>query len=148
MQFSKWVNGVLGETRLRGVLAEALGSFSMTPLELAQWYGAVHSGGRLYSSHTVTKVLDRNGKVVWSPENRKRRLFQPEVSGVLKESLRSVAREGTGKSARLPNCSVSGKTGTNSRNRDSWFAGVAVRLLRCCGLEETIMVRLKGEEDV
>ena len=60
---------------------------------------------------------------MWSPKRSQTRLFDDSVSNYLQKSLRAVVEEGTGKAAQLTECMVSGKTGTTSGNRDSWFAG-------------------------
>ncbi len=85
----------------------------MTPLQLATAFSAVVNGGKLYKPYVVEKVTDENGVVLRRniPQVREQ-VISPEVSAQLREMLRKVVAEGTGKSGRVEGYEVGGKTGT------------------------------------
>lgn len=85
----------------------------MTPLQLATAFSAVVNGGKLYKPYVVEKVTDENGVVLRRniPQVREQ-VISPEVSAQLREMLRKVVAEGTGRSGRVEGYEVGGKTGT------------------------------------
>ena len=108
------------------VPAMLLGSVNVTPIEAAQLYGGLASGGFRAQLRAVRAVISADGKAL--------RAFPLEVTPVaeadavyqLNRILELVMDHGTGRAARavLPaNVVVAGKSGTSSDQRDSWFAG-------------------------
>ncbi len=85
----------------------------MTPLQLATAFSAVVNGGKLYKPYVVEKITDENGVVIRRniPEVREQ-VISPEVSAQLREILRRVVAEGTGRGGRVEGYDVGGKTGT------------------------------------
>jgi cell division protein FtsI (penicillin-binding protein 3) len=75
---------------------------SVTPLHLASAYATVVNGG-IYRPPTLLK-RDR------APEGR--RVFSPATSARMRELLRLVVTDGTGRKANAPGYRVGGKTGT------------------------------------
>lgn len=103
-----------------------LGSFELTPLEVAQLYNSFANGGFRTPLRAVRTVLDA--------ENKPLKSFALEVTPVadsatvheLNRMLVHVIDHGTGRAARAavpPSVVIAGKTGTSSDFRDSWFAG-------------------------
>jgi len=108
------------------VPAMALGAVDVSPLEVAQIYSGLASGGFRTTLRAVRAIISDDGKPL--------RAFPLEVNQVadadsvhqLNRMLELVIEHGTGKSARAilpPNLVVAGKSGTSSELRDSWFAG-------------------------
>jgi cell division protein FtsI (penicillin-binding protein 3) len=80
---------------------------AVTPVQLASAYAAVANGGVWVTPHLVDRV--RGGR---PPRIHRRRVVSPAVDSQLKQMLRGVVIEGTGKQAAIPGYSVAGKTGT------------------------------------
>lgn len=78
---------------------------SVTPLHLATGYAALVNGG-IWRPATVLKVGPGN------PIPEGRRVFSEDTSAKMRELLRLVVLDGTGKKAAAPGYRVGGKTGT------------------------------------
>lgn len=88
-------------------------SISVTPIQLAVMYAAIINGGNLIKPFVLKKIFDSNGKVVL--ENKPvivRKVISETTSQIMREIMRSVVIEGTGKKAKLEGVSCGGKTGT------------------------------------
>lgn len=119
--------GQLGVAKSPGLNPSLLlGSFELTPLEVAQLYNSFANGGFRTPLRGVRTVLDAESKPLKS--------FALEVTPVadsatvheLNRMLVHVMDHGTGRAARAalpPSVVIAGKTGTSSDFRDSWFAG-------------------------
>jgi penicillin-binding protein 2 len=86
-----------------------------TPIQMAQVAAAVANGGYLYEPQLVEKVENPAGEIVFQakPVLKSQLGASPETLKVVREALRGVVSEGTGKAANLPNVEVAGKTGTS-----------------------------------
>jgi len=94
------------------------GAVTVTPIQMARLYGAVANGGTLVTPHLVEH-----------PTPRRWLALKPETLRVLREGLRMVVTEGTGKVLNDPTLpAVAGKTGTGEdppRPDHVWFGGYA-----------------------
>ncbi len=114
-------------------LTMALGTGSVTPVQLVSAYGVFANGGYLVSPWLVQRISDARGKVLF--EETAHPVKPPEESRVIDarnafvtdSMLREVTRSGTGASAsqKLQRQDLAGKTGTTSDALDGWFAGYA-----------------------
>jgi penicillin-binding protein 1A len=105
-------------------LSLALGASTVTPLELAEVYGAFATGGVRREAAFLLRVEDRDGAPLESfapPEGE--RVLRPETAYVLTHMMQAVIQEGTGRRARGLGRPAAGKTGTTNDNRDAWFVG-------------------------
>ncbi|MDR4948021.1 transglycosylase domain-containing protein [Neobacillus cucumis] len=114
----------------------AIGSNTVSPLEMAGAYSAFGNGGNYNKPHFVQKVVFPNGKVV-NFTKKPKRVMQDYTAYMVTDMLRTVVNEGTGKTANVPGLDVAGKTGTtnfdaktraqygypSTATNDSWFAG-------------------------
>jgi len=121
---------VLNTARLAGIrspLAPApslpLGSFEVSPVELAYAYTTIASGGIRFERFPLYSVTTANGEKVIERGAQPKRAFDPRVAYLTGYALEGVLERGTAKEARSLNMKlpVSGKTGTTNGNRDSWF---------------------------
>ena len=104
--------------------ATSLGGLTkgVTPLELTSAYGTFANKG-LYVPHTaITKVLDRNGKILEQAEPQAKIVLSEESAADLTSMLEDVILKGTGKRAAIGR-PAAGKTGTTSNYHDAWFVG-------------------------
>jgi len=106
----------------------------VTPLQLAQAYGAIANGGHLCRPHLVDKIVDPHGDTVKQPEDKCSRTipYSPSELAYIRAALGSVITGGTASCtfAGFPTSQVwvGGKTGTAERppyQDTSWFVGMA-----------------------
>jgi penicillin-binding protein 1B len=103
-----------------------LGTFELTPLDVAQLYTGVANGGFKTSLRAVRAVLDANGKALKAFNLDVAPVAQPDAVFAVQMMMEQVIQRGTGAVAQsiLPaGVTVAGKSGTSSDLRDSWFAG-------------------------
>ncbi len=90
----------------------------VTALQLASAYAALVNGGNLYKPYVVWKIVEPNGHV-WEEHEPTliRHVISQRVSRIIKDFLRAVVEEGTGKKARIKGVLVGGKTGTARKTK-------------------------------
>jgi len=110
--------------------AAFLGAIDLTPLQVAQLYQSLASGGYAAPLRAITEVVDSNGQTIARYPMRLRPMREREPLALLDFALRETVRGGTARSlsARLRSSTarsaeIRGKTGTTSDRRDAWFAG-------------------------
>ena len=105
--------------------AMALGSGLVTPMDMAESYGAFASGGRQVQAWGVSRIRTAGGAVIWArpaPPPAAQVISNPALTD-LNRMMRTVLTAGTGARAAIPGRDLAGKTGTTSDYRDAWFAG-------------------------
>lgn len=103
-----------------------LGAVPLSPLEVAQMYHTIASGGFRTPLRAIREVLTAKGEPLTRYPLSVEKEFDAAQIYLLNTALMNVMREGTGRYAysSLPaSLVVSGKTGTSDDLRDSWFAG-------------------------
>jgi penicillin-binding protein 1A len=111
------------ESRLERNLSLALGASSVTLLEMVRAYAAFASGGSLPRPLFITRITDRDGRVLETQEPHREPVLPPDVAYVLTNMLENVVQSGTARRAAALGFPVAGKTGTSSEFRDAWFVG-------------------------
>jgi len=109
-----------------------LGSISLTPLEVAQMYQTIASGGFRVPVRAIRAVLDREGRQKEHYGIDIEHRFDAAPVFLLNYALQQVVRVGTGRKigkTLAPEMVLAGKTGTSNDLRDSWFAGFSSELL-------------------
>jgi len=110
-------------------LTLALGTGSVTPLQMASGYAVFANGGHLLKSQLITRITDSKGAVLFSaaaasPSEATRAI--PERNAFVMDTLlQEVALHGTAARAAqaLHRSDIYGKTGTTNDAVDAWFAG-------------------------
>lgn len=116
------------ESRLPRVPSLALGTGTVTPLEMAQAYTVFPNEGLKRETTSLVLVTDPSGQKIsdhryaWSHQ-----ATSPEVAQQMTDMLRRVVLSGTGTGALLSGLDVAGKTGTTDGFRDAWFVGFTPR---------------------
>ncbi|WP_353571821.1 penicillin-binding protein 1B [Candidatus Albibeggiatoa sp. nov. BB20] len=103
-----------------------LGSISMSPLEVAQMYQTLASGGFSVPLRSIRDVLNHRGEPLQRYAISVEPRFEPEHVFLLNYALQQAVKRGTGRkvfSTLKTNRVIAGKTGTSNDLRDSWFAG-------------------------
>ncbi|MCG6881942.1 MAG: penicillin-binding protein 1B [Deltaproteobacteria bacterium] len=106
--------------------ASLLGAIEMSPIEVAQIYQTLASGGFYSPIRTVRSIYTSDGSILQRyPLTIKQNLDAGPIY-LLNKTLQTVVTEGTAKSLErlVPKpWGTAGKTGTTNDLRDSWFAG-------------------------
>ena len=113
------------ESPLENVPSLALGTSPVTLKEMVAAYGAIANGGGYIEPVLVTRIEDRNGRVLEDFTSAKPEpALAQEVAYTLTNAMRGVIDRGTGSSIRSRYgiyADVAGKTGTTQDNADGWF---------------------------
>jgi penicillin-binding protein 1A len=128
-------------------LTLALGSASVTPLQMARAYAVLANGGYLIEPYLIRSIHNAAGEVVsmadapvvckHCPEvldeintgmqkqvNLARQVLSPQNVWLMTSMMRDVIQRGTGVKARvLGRSDLAGKTGTTNDQMDGWFSG-------------------------
>jgi penicillin-binding protein 1A len=116
-------------TKLDGYPAEGLGGLrrGVSPLEMANAYSTLASGGIRNEPIAITKVTFPDGKVEDLGKPKRKRVFSDAVAYEVTKILKMNVQAGTGTHANI-GCPAAGKTGTTDNFNDAWFDGFTPRL--------------------
>jgi 1A family penicillin-binding protein len=108
-----------------------LGTAEVTPVRLTAAYAAFATLGQKPEPRYVTRVLDRNGRVVWQQMPRVDRVIDPAAAFLTTSMMQDVVDRGTGTGVRAAGFSApaAGKTGTTQDAADIWFVGFTPELV-------------------
>ena len=105
----------------------ALGSADLTALEMTAAYSTFANNGRYQKPSFVSRVEDRNGKILYQSVPETKVALNEDVNYVMVEMLRysgNVAKyKGNLKS------DVGGKTGTTNDQTDAWYIGISPNIV-------------------
>jgi penicillin-binding protein 1A len=134
-------------------LSLALGSASVTPLQLAGGYAVFANGGFRVTPYFIDRIVGSNEEVLFqatpdrvcaeceegmagvepaagqentdpAADHRARRTISAQNAYLMTSMMRDVIQAGTGVRAKeLGRSDIAGKTGTTNDQRDAWFAG-------------------------
>ncbi len=111
-------------------LTLALGSGSVTPLQMAQAYATIANGGWLQPPVLIARITDASGKLLFEappavPMSEPTRAIPARNAFLTASLLNGVTRSGTAAraQAQLRRSDLYGKTGTTNDALDAWFAG-------------------------
>jgi penicillin-binding protein 1A len=118
---------------LEAVSSLALGTSTVTPLELTAAYVPFANGGASAPPYGIIRIRTRSGKVLFThrgddPES----VVAPINLGQMTQLMVETVTTGTGKAARLEERPTAGKTGTTQDYHDAWFVGFTSDLI--CGV--------------
>jgi penicillin-binding protein 1A len=112
------------ESNLGADLSLALGSYEVTPREMAAAYATFAAGGVYEPPVLIRKIEGPNHTEVPLPDPpAPRRVLDEAEAYIVTSLLTSVVRDGTGKRAKALRRPVAGKTGTSNEAKDAWFVG-------------------------
>jgi penicillin-binding protein 1A len=109
-------------------LTLALGSLSVTPLEITSAFCVFANEGVKMEPIAVKYIIDSNGNILENNEPRGRKVISPQTAFLITSMLEDVVKYGTGWRARALKRPVAGKTGTTNDYRDAWFVGYTPEL--------------------
>ncbi|MGE4396151.1 MAG: penicillin-binding protein 1A [Sulfurimonas sp.] len=103
-------------------LSIALGSITLSPLELAKYYTSFANGGIQVEPHLI-RYIDKGSTTVYEKAERTRFITEETQAYIMTTILQDVIKKGTGRRANVRGIELAGKTGTTNNNVDGWFAG-------------------------
>jgi len=110
-------------------LPMALGTGSVTPLQMASAYSVFANGGYRVNPMLISKITNAKGRVLNEATppvlNESMRTIDARNAFIMDSLLQSVALRGTAAAARraINRPDLYGKTGTTNESFDTWFAG-------------------------
>lgn len=122
----------LGVTsRLDAVPSLALGTYGISPLEMASVYSVFATEGIYHRPYLIERVEDSQGQVLEEFKVEDRRAVSEQSAYLMVDMLKGVVTGGTGADVtgkhgfKVP---CGGKTGTSSDSKDVWFNGFTTEL--------------------
>jgi penicillin-binding protein 1B len=114
------------DRELQPYAATLLGAVDLSPLEVAQMYQTIASGGFRAPLRAIREVTTQDGKPLKRYPLAVEQAFPPEPVYLITAAMQGVVREGTGQGLKNwlpPEIAAAAKTGTTDEQRDAWFAG-------------------------
>ena len=102
-------------------LSLALGSITLSPLDLAGYYSSFAAEGVQAEPYLIRRIEQRGEH--YEAQEKHREITSPEQAYLMTSILRDVVKRGTGRAARVRGLEIAGKTGTTNNSIDAWFAG-------------------------
>ncbi|ASQ45461.1 penicillin-binding protein 1A [Legionella clemsonensis] len=126
--------------KLPKALSLALGSLSVSPLELTAAYAVFANGGFRVEPYLIDHITDNNGEILLQakpsiacddckldkidPATLAPRVIPADIAFLMTTALKDVVQHGTAHAAKVLNrFDLAGKTGTTNDQVDAWFAG-------------------------
>lgn len=110
-------------------LSVALGSASVSLLNLCQAYSAFPRGGSYVKPRTVYSVFSAWGEELYRSETESRAAISPQTAYIMTKLLQEVVKSGTGWRAKALQRPAGAKTGTTNDEQDAWFMCFTPHLL-------------------
>jgi len=114
------------EREMQPYASTLLGAVDLSPLEVAQMYQTIASGGFRTPLRAIREVTTQDGKPLKRYPLAVEQAFPAEPMYLITAAMQGVVREGTAQSLKNwlpPEIAAAGKTGTTDAQRDAWFAG-------------------------
>ncbi len=144
----KTANKIGVESRLEPYPSISLGSFEVTPLEIAYAYSVFANLGVKAEPVSILAVVTHDGKLLETRNSRMKRVAPAGVTYVMNDILKDVFDYGTAGRARSLGFrhEYAGKTGTTNNYRDAWVIGYSPRILSLVwiGFDDAHSIRLAG----
>jgi len=127
--------------------SSALGTASITPLEMASAYATLANDGVYNPPYLIERVEDQTGNVIYAHQPAPEQRVAPETARLVSSVLQQNVQGGTGTRAQISGQPAAGKTGTNQNSTDAWFVGYTPALSTAVwvgGLGWNYEIRLGG----
>ncbi|MBG0710169.1 bifunctional glycosyl transferase/transpeptidase [Enterobacter hormaechei] len=121
-----WQKLGVPKDQLHPVPAMILGALNLTPIEVAQAFQTIASGGNRAPLSALRSVIAEDGSVLYQSFPQAERAFPAQAAYMTLWTMQQVVQRGTGRQlgAKYPGLHLAGKTGTTNNNVDTWFAGI------------------------
>lgn len=107
--------------QLNPVPAMLLGALNLTPIEVAQAFQTIASGGNRAPLSALRSVIAEDGKVLYQSYPQAERAVPAQAAYLTLWTMQQVVQRGTGRQlgAKYPGLHLAGKTGTTNNNVDT-----------------------------
>jgi penicillin-binding protein 1B len=121
-----WVKLGVPREQLKPVPAMLLGALNLTPVEVAQAFQTIASGGNRAPMSALRSVIAEDGAVLYQSYPQAERAVAAQAAYMTLFTMQQVMQRGTGRAlgAKFPKLHLAGKTGTTNNQVDTWFAGI------------------------
>lgn len=131
-----------------------LGVIGIPPIQMAEAYATLASGGVHHDAVAITKIEDRNGNTVYEHQDNPTQALTAEVAHATTQVLSGVVNHSGGTATAVLNYTngvdqpIAGKTGTTENARDLWFCGYTpqISVAVWVGYREEAPVYVYGSE--
>jgi penicillin-binding protein 1A len=134
------------KSTLNPILSLTLGACEVNMLEMVSAYGVIANQGQKLETTSITKIIDRNGNLIFEHSIEPKEAFDRKHILALIELMQGVVYRGTGRAAYIGR-PMAGKTGTTDDYKDAWFIGFTPQLVAGCWIgntDNTEMHRITG----
>ncbi len=113
-------------SEIRPVPSMLLGSFSLSPYQVAQMYQTLTNSGKKAPMSALRSVIDLEGNVLYQSIPKVSQAVDQQAAWLTTYAMKRGVLEGTGRylNNQFAWAALAGKTGTSNDSRDSWFVGV------------------------
>ncbi|QCI17604.1 penicillin-binding protein 1B [Buchnera aphidicola (Acyrthosiphon lactucae)] len=121
-----WLHLGISKNRITSFPSISLGAINLTPIEVAQVFQIIASGGYKSLLSSVRSIVSDDGKVFYQTLPQSKHIESSEASYLTLYAMQQVVNSGTAKSlgAIFKEFSLAGKTGTTNNLVDNWFVGI------------------------
>ncbi len=133
---------------IKPVPSMLLGSFTLTPFQVAQMYQTLTNSGRRAPLSALRSVVDLDGNVLYQSLPRVSQAVDQQAAWLTTYAMKRGVQEGTGRhlNHKFGWAALAGKTGTSNNTRDSWFVGIDGREVTTVwlGRDDNKSIKLTG----
>ncbi|WP_372735058.1 transglycosylase domain-containing protein [Nocardioides sp.] len=124
-------------------LGVALGSATVSPINMANGYATIANGGRAAQAYIIERVTDAGGEELYSHQVQDKSTMSEDIASDVSYALQQVVKSGSGTAALALGRPAAGKTGTSTNGLgdvvSAWFTGYTPQLAT-----SVVYVRGKG----
>jgi|GEM_PF-6624 Membrane carboxypeptidase/penicillin-binding protein len=123
------------ESPVRPIPSLCLGTEDVSLIELATAYSVIADGGMLHKPILVSRIEDKDGKVIYRSKVKNDRALDEETAFLMRDMLQEGLRDEHGTSQGLYKYKIhngtdfGGKTGTSANYSDAWYMNVTPNLV-------------------
>lgn len=123
---------------LKNVPSSVLGVAAVHPIDMAESYGTLASGGLHNDPYIVESVRRIGGDSdIYRGSQAPERVIEADVVAETTYALTQVVQRGSGATAKQLGRPVAGKTGTSNENRSAWFVGYTPQVVTAVALYQS-----------
>ncbi len=112
-------------------LSLALGSASVTPLEMAVAYSVFATNGVRAEPYAIREIKNNKDQTIEKNGQNLSNVISASTAIQIRSILKQVINRGTGSRASIAGHETFGKTGTTNKSSDAWFIGGIPGLVVC-----------------